>query len=56
MRRIIIIKKQDLETLIAQGLTQVQIAKRLGVGRSTVIKNLRKFGLETASTVEVSIC
>ena len=56
MRRTIIIKKADLETLISQGSTQQQIAKRLGIGRSTVIKNLRKFGLETASTVEVSIC
>jgi len=56
MNRTKIIKKSDLETLIAQGCTQVQIAKRLGVGRSTVIKNLRKYGLETSSTVEVHIC
>ena len=55
MRRKIIIKKSDLETLIDQGYTQQGIADKFGISRITVVRNLRLYGLKTKSTVEISL-
>lgn len=36
-------KKEELETLVRQGLTNVEIGKVFGLNRNTIARNIKKF-------------
>lgn len=47
-RRKLVIPREELEALLAEGLTQVEIAKRLGCSEQTIRRRRRQYGLETS--------